>query len=335
MRKSISIIIVARNEEENLVDVLNDVSLQDYPHNLIDVILIDSISEDKTKKIMLDYKKKSDFNRVLVLNNPGKILSKGWNLGIESSSTDLVVRIDAHASIPSNFITENVKVIINGERASGGARPNILSPNDKSKWQETLLLSESSLFGSSIAPYRNSKEKKYVNSIFHGVYDKKIFEEVGLLNPRLGRTEDNEIHYRMREAGIKLAYNPTIISYQFVRSSLKKMIRQKFANGYWIGLTLAVCPKCFSLFHFVPFVFILSLIFAFLIIPFTTFFISALLLVYSFLIILITFTTLLKNKFNLFNLLIPIILFGLHISYGLGTLIGIISIPFKRKELTE
>ena len=34
----------------------------------------------------------------------------------------------------------------------------------------------------------------------------------GLFNENLGRTEDNEMHYRIRKAGYKICFNPDIIS---------------------------------------------------------------------------------------------------------------------------
>ena len=81
-----------------------------------------------------------------------------------------------------------------------------------------------------------------------------------LHNEALARTEDNEIHYRMRKAGFKLRFCPDIISYQHTRSSLPKMLKQKYANGYWIGKTSKVCPGCLSIYHFVPWAFVMAII---------------------------------------------------------------------------
>ncbi len=75
------------------------------------------------------------------------------------------------------------------------------------------------------------------------------------------RTEDNEMHYRIREVGFKLCYDPRIVSYQYARSSFSKMLKQKYANGYWIGLTLKICPKCISLYHLIPFLFVSAVVF--------------------------------------------------------------------------
>lgn len=332
--KTITIMIVARNEELNLSYLLNDIMNQTYSHNLIDIILVDSMSEDNTRKIMENYQTISDFNSVLILENSEKILAAGWNLAIQNSKTDLVVRIDAHASIPKDFIEKNIKVIEKGERASGGSRPNILAPKDENRWQKLLLEAEASIFGSSIAPYRNSKESKYVKSIFHGVYERSIFSEIGLLNTKLGRTEDNDIHYRMRKAGVKLSYNPEIISFQYVRSSLRKMIKQKYSNGYWIGLTMAIQPKCFSFYHFIPLFFLLSLIFSGLVFTCFPWLLVIILGLYISLLSVITLKITITNK-SIIYLMLPFIIFLLHISYGMGTLLGLMLLPFKIKKLKQ
>ena len=91
------------------------------------------------------------------------------------------------------------------------------------------------MFGSSIASYRREGKKSYVKSVFHGAYRRKVFEDVGGFNEALGRTEDNELHYRIRRKGYKICFHPGIHSRQHVRSSLKEMVRQKYSNGYWIG----------------------------------------------------------------------------------------------------
>ena len=76
--------------------------------------------------------------------------------------------------------------------------------------------------------------------MFHAAYRRQVFDKVGFFNENLARTEDNEIHYRMREAGFKLCFDPDIISYQHIRSSLPKMLKQKYSNGLWIGKTAKI-----------------------------------------------------------------------------------------------
>ena len=185
-------------------------------------------------------------------------MAGGWNVILKNYHGDAVVRIDAHAEIPEDFVEKNVKVLESGEYVSGGLRPNII--DESTPWKETLLLAEQSMFGSSIAPYRRSEKKTYVKSVFHGAYKREVFDKVGFFNEQLGRTEDNEINYRIREAGYKICYSPDIVSYQHTRNSLKAMLKKKYGNGYWVALTLKACPKCLSVYHFVPLCFVLGII---------------------------------------------------------------------------
>ena len=192
------------------------------------------------------------------------------------------------------------------------------------------------MFGSSIAPYRRQQGKTYVNSLFHGAYRRRVFDKVGLFNENLVRTEDNEIHYRMKKAGFKICFNPEIISYQHTRNNLKGMIKQKYGNGRWIGLTLSVAPKCLSYYHFVPFLFVVSLVFctilAVLGLPLL---LEILLLLYSMFDFVNTVSCFtmrdIKPHFFLLPLLFPI----MHLAYGLGTVVGVFQIPFWKRKLKK
>ena len=141
---------------------------------------------------------KDEFRRVVVLDNPKKTLPSGWNVALREYKGDAIIKVDAHAVIPEDFVSKNVRVLETGEYICGGQRPNII--DKPTPFKETLLLAESSMFGSSIASYRNNPGKTYVKSLFHAAYRREVFEKVGFFNEELVRTEDNEIHYRMRKA---------------------------------------------------------------------------------------------------------------------------------------
>lgn len=321
----VSIGIIAFNEEIYLPNLLNDINNQNYPHEKIEVILVNSLSTDKTLEIMKIFKADNDFYKVSIFDNPKKILSAGWNIASKNFNGDCLIRIDAHASIPNDFISKNVNLILSGEDVVGGQRPNIIDEN--TPWKKTLLDAETSMFGSGIAPFRNSTKKSYVKSIFHGMYKREVIKNVGLFNEKLHRTEDNEFNYRVRKKGYKLCYSDEIISYQHTRNTLSKMLKQKYSNGKWIGLTTAVCRECLSIYHYIPFAFLISLIVATLLIPLSIIPFILVMGSYSLVNLSMSIVSFIKSKFNPFNLLLPIIFFMLHISYGLGTLIGFIQIP--------
>ena len=61
----VSIVISAYNEEKYLPGLIEDLKNQSYPHNLIEIILINAMSTDKTKDIMENFQKNnSDFYKI-------------------------------------------------------------------------------------------------------------------------------------------------------------------------------------------------------------------------------------------------------------------------------
>ena len=324
----VSFIVVAYNAGNKLENLLKDLEKQDYNHDDIEIILVDSNSSDNTKDVMMKFKNSSkSFSKISVLDNPKKILPCGWNVALEESTGDIILRVDAHSSLPIDFISKNVKRIAAGEKVVGGHRISII--DEDNSWQKTLLIAEKSIFGSGIASYRRQETEEYVSTLAHAAYSRETFKKVGGYDERLARTEDNEMHYRMKEAGYKFLLDPTIKSYHHARNSLSKMMKQKYLNGYWIGLTMGVSPKCFSIYHFIPLLFVLALIVTVI----GSFTISSLplvllLVVYFAFNIVNTIFSILKEKKHISYLLLPIIFFLLHISYGWGTLYGLIILPF-------
>lgn len=325
---TVSLGVVAYNEAAVIEHILEDIALQDYPHDQMEIILVDSASKDQTKEKLLAFSKRCEelsFRRILVLDNQKQMQAAAWNVMLREAREDIVIRIDAHASIPEDFVRKNVELHEQGEKITGGPRPNVIVA--PTPWKETLLLAESSMFGSSIAPYRRQTGRHYVSSMFHAAYDRRIFEEVGVFQEALGRTEDNELHYRMRQAGYQFCYDPDIISYQNIRNSLAGMIKQKYGNGYWIGKTVKVCRGCLSIYHFVPFAFLMGILVTSLLcavhVPWLAILMWSL---YGMLAVIMTITGIIgRKKIYISDLLLPVLFLILHIVYGAGTLAGLLS----------
>ena len=54
----ITIAVIAYNEENTIKNILDDISRQDYDHNLMEVVLVDGASTDNTKKHLDNFKEK-------------------------------------------------------------------------------------------------------------------------------------------------------------------------------------------------------------------------------------------------------------------------------------
>lgn len=330
---TVSLCVVAYNEEVFLPNLLKDLSNQTYPHELIEIVLVDGRSFDKTREIMEKFKiSDNTFMDVQVLDNPKRIQAAGWNIAIANAIGDVIIRIDAHTHIPAEFTTKNMVLQEKGEYVTGGVRPCLIEK--PTAWKNTLLEVENSLFGSSINKSRHSREKQYVKSIFHAAYRHEVFEKVGFFNEKLLRTEDNEMHYRIRQAGYRICFDPDIVSYQYARSSLKLMIKQKYGNGYWIGLTLGVCPKCISVYHLIPLAFVLGIVITSIMTELGFWQLGAIMwgAYFSFTVISIV-VSITNKKMNKWILCMPLLFLVLHICYGIGTAVGLYKLVIKDGEI--
>ncbi len=330
----VSLCMIAYNESDALDGLFRDIHLQDFPHDQIEIIFVDSMSTDNTKEKMERFKNTDyGFRDVTIVQCAKKNQAYSWNAALMTAKGDVIIRVDAHARIPRNFVSRNIYNLNQGENVVGGGRPNITS--DVSSWKLTLLAAEDSLFGSSVASYRRpATQKEYMDSLFHAAYRREVIQKVGGFNEDLGRTEDNEFHYRIRQAGYKMCCCPDIISYQHSRNDLKGMIRQKYSNGRWIGLTVSECPGCLSYFHFAPFAFVVMIVLCSILAMFgVPLFLYTLLAVYGmFDIVNAVGCCTMKNVQPQF-LLLPIIFPILHVAYGIGTIVGLIQIPSWQKQI--
>lgn len=326
--------VIARNEQIYLPELLEDLLAQTYPKELIEVILVDSSSEDETLTIMKKFQKDYavTFLDLKILNNSQMNQPSGWNVVLKNATSDVILRIDAHARLPMDFVENNMRCINSGEDVCGGPRENII--DEQTPWKQMLLEAEQSMFGAGIAAYRNGTEKKeYVKSVFHAAYRKEVFDQVGQFNEKLIRTEDNEMHYRIRQAGYRICYDPAINSRYQTRNSLPRMLKQKFQNGFWIGKTLFVCPGCISLFHIVPCVFLLGILLTIMLLllgivwPIVLFWCA-----YGVVNLLMTIMAVItSSNRNVLFCLLPFVFLLLHLSYGVGTFLG----SFSKKEVNR
>ena len=326
----VSIIITARNEEKYLPMLFEDILNQTYPLQNIEVVLMDSNSTDNTRLVMEEFKKNNETLSVQIVTNERQIQAAGFNEGVKHATGDVVLKIDAHSRIPEDFVQKNVNEIIAGAYVCGGNRPTVVDSDDD--FSKTLHIVEESALGSSIANYRKSNVKRKVDSIFHGMYRKEVFDKVGLADERLLRTEDNEFHYRVRKAGYDIIFNPEIESYQYIRPTFTKMIQQKFANGYWIGLTSHICRDCLSLFHFGPGVFVATLLILMMLTPISFAPLLTVFGLYLLAVLGLSIFEISKQKYNHTLLLIPFIMIAVHFAYGIGTIKGwIFGFEFKKE----
>jgi GT2 family glycosyltransferase len=126
---------------------------------------------------------------------------------------------------------------------------------------KAIALAMSSKFGVGGSAFRTIKDRKiYSDTVAFPGYTRAIIERTGAFNEELVRNQDDEYNYRIRKSGGRILLSPDIRSRYYSRSTFKSLWRQYFQYGYWKVRILQMHPRQMSLRQFIPFIFVVSLI---------------------------------------------------------------------------
>lgn len=329
MNKTISIIIPCYNEEKYVGECLDSIINQTYPYELIEVIVVDGNSNDKTIDIVQGYT--SLFNQLIILNNPDKITPISLNIGVKKSTGDYIVILGAHSYIKNNFIQIAVEELNLSDAVCVGG-PIINQGN--SFIGNAIALAMQSVFGVGNSSFRVSSKRQYVDTIAFGIYKKEIFKLIGYFDETLIRNQDFELNQRIIQNGRKLLLVPEIQSYYYNRDSLIKLYKQYYNYGFWKERVVTKNLQSFKLRYQIPLIFIIAIIslgFGGFVNNSLWTYLSYLIILYIIISILNSFYLGLKNSIRYIPVL-PIIYFVLHFSFGFGFLSSFLKQLFLLKK---
>ncbi|MEP7255920.1 MAG: glycosyltransferase [Ferruginibacter sp.] len=175
----ITVIIPARNEEENIGRCLDSVCNQSYPEDLYEVLVVDDHSTDNTAEIVKIYAAKNvklislkDFVEGGKLNSYKK---KAIEIAIQQSTGELIVTTDADCIVPENWL-QTIAAFYEQYHPEFIAAPVAIDCSNKfiEVFQALDFMTLQGITGASV--------HKKIHSMCNGAnlaYTKKAFEEVG------------------------------------------------------------------------------------------------------------------------------------------------------------
>ncbi len=108
----VSIIIAARNEENNIGDCLNSLSKVEYPKDKLEVIIVNDHSDDSTQEIIERYKNVfTNFKTIIPEIRDWHLIGKTTAIaqGIEVSTGEIIITSDADCTFKTSWIRDLVK----------------------------------------------------------------------------------------------------------------------------------------------------------------------------------------------------------------------------------
>lgn len=318
---TVSVVMPIYNEEKYIGKCIQSLLNQDYESNKMEWIFVDGCSKDRTKEIISEYIAKYP-KLINVIDNPNKTVPYAMNLGIRKARGKYIVRLDAHAEYSSDYISKCIYYL---EKTGADNVGGVLETKSHGFVGNAVAMMLSSKFGVGNSQFRTNGKSGYVDTVPFGAFRRETFEKYGYYDERLTRNQDNEMNYRIRKNGGKIYLAEDIKLAYYCRDSIKGIADMAVKNGKWNIITMKLCPGAMGLRHFIPFIFLLSIIAFMIVICFLPkIAILFLLELITYLLLDVYFSIRAAENYKCVPLLI--ILFPIfHLSYGFGSLLGVIN----------
>jgi succinoglycan biosynthesis protein ExoA len=318
----VSLILPIRNEAAYIKRGLQAILEQDYSIERLEVLVSDGMSTDNTRKIVNDFAELHNQLNIQILDNPGQIVPTGINIALRAATGEIIIRVDGHTIIAPDYVRQCVVTLQRTRADNVGGKMNATGGN---LFGSAVSLATSTPFGIGGGRFHYSDQEEWVDTVYMGAWPRYIFEKIGLFDEELVRDQDDEFNYRLREAGGKILLSPQIKSEYTVRSTPRALWRQYFQYGYWKVRVLQKHPMQMSPRQFVPPVFVLSLLVSMLLLfsPALRLFSAIIPLLYLVANLFASIHTASSRGWKHLPFL-PLIFTILHLSYGLGFLVGLV-----------
>jgi succinoglycan biosynthesis protein ExoA len=225
----VSVVVPVRNEAGFIAALVDAVMAQDYPADRFEVIVADGLSIDGTKEILDGLQAR--YPRLVVVENPGRIVPTGLNLAVARARGEVIVRIDGHAVIAPDFLRQNVALLAEHPEAWSVGGP--IRHAARTTFGHAVAVAMSHPLGVGNALHRYPGYEGYTEGAQFPAIRRWVFDRIGAFDERLVRNQDDEFNYRIRSAGGKVYVSPRVRYSYFVRARVGQLLKQYFQYGFW------------------------------------------------------------------------------------------------------
>lgn len=324
MRRSVTIVIPVLNEEAYIANTLSSVGAFVIPKDwdIGEILVIDGGSADATVEIVRKIAVAD--SRVILLNNSKKIQSKALNIAIDRATGDYLLRLDAHAVYPSDYLQKCIQAATLTNAANVGG-VCITMPGGRGYGAAIVQALTTHKFGVGNSGFRVGASAGNSDTVPYGFFNKSVFSTIGKYDERLVRAQDYELNRRIQVAGGKIWMDPEIQVTYYNQSALwlffKKQVSKEAPYNFYMWY---LAPYTFALRHAITAFFTLGVIIGLLLWESSTIRLGYLsvLSVYFLLALLSSMQQAVRYKYLRHLFALPGCFFFFHFLHGIGVLAG-------------
>jgi glycosyltransferase involved in cell wall biosynthesis len=224
----VTIGVCVRNAERTIKEAIECVMEQDFPHELMELIVVAGCSRDKTLLIVKDCLDKANMKSKIFFENKG--LGHARQIVVDNARGDYIVWVDGDMVLSKDFVRkqvefmeENPDVGIAKGKYEMRPGPNLLA-----------TLEIYSRAAAKLGDYRREKARSKSLGTSGCIYRVKAIRQAGGFDKTIkGYGEDWDAEYRTREAGWSLCTCPVPYQdYERLGLSWKELWRRYWKRGY-------------------------------------------------------------------------------------------------------
>lgn len=230
----LSVVIPCRNEVATIGAVLGDLARQtlDEP---FEVVVADGRSEDGTVELLHRFPAGALPYRLRVVDNPARTTPGGLNAAAGAAGGEYVIRVDAHARLPEDYLETLLAALrVPGRDVVGPATSYV--PGAPTPVAAEISLALNTRMGTGGTPSRGGGGLREPARVVHTVmscYRRGVWEAVGGYDEGLLTNEDFDFDYRANLRGFGVWSLPGPLYLAVAQPTVRGLLRQRFRYGYW------------------------------------------------------------------------------------------------------
>lgn len=216
----VSVLVPCYNEEKTVEKTVESLLALDYPHEKLQIIVIDDGSRDRTWEIVQKYVGNS---RVLLLTkkNEGSKYA-ALNYGITFAKGDIIGCLDADSRVTPNALRASMKRLLEAGAMAVVPAMYIDKPNNLLLYMQKVEFE----FATFLRAALQELDAIYIAPGPFSLFRKEVFETLGVYK-EAHHTEDLEMALRMQKNNMKIVFAPESIVYTMGMRRLWPLVRQR------------------------------------------------------------------------------------------------------------